>query len=62
MEKAQEKLNAEVISVYPNKVRISVDDIEDFKIAEESLRVGSYVRISDNENNLWRDHIPKILT
>eukprot|EP01036_Dinobryon_divergens_P041457 gene41457-54953_t len=50
MEQAQEKLNAEVISVYPNKVKISVDRIEDFKIAEESLRVGSYVRISDNEN------------
>ncbi len=50
MEQAQEKLNAEVISVYPNKVKISVERIEDFKIAEESLRVGSYVRISDNEN------------
>jgi uncharacterized protein len=50
MEQAQEKLNAEVISVYPNKVKISVDKIEDFRIAQESLRVGSYVRISDNDN------------
>lgn len=45
-----EKLNAEVISVYPNKVKISVDKLEDFKLADESLKVGSYLRISDNEN------------
>ena len=47
-----EKLNAEVISVYPDKVRISVEKLEDFKIAGESLKVGSYVRISDNENSV----------
>ena len=46
----QEKLNAEVVSVYPNKVKIVVDKLEDFKIADESLKVGSYLRISDNEN------------
>ncbi|WP_156289859.1 ATP-binding protein [Oceanobacillus salinisoli] len=45
-----EKINAEVISVYPNKVKISVDNLEDFRIAEESLKVGSYLRILDNEN------------
>ena len=45
-----EKLNAEVISVYPNKVKISVDKLEDFKLSDESLKVGSYLRISDNEN------------
>jgi DNA helicase HerA-like ATPase len=45
-----DKINAEVISVYPNKVKISVDKLEDFRIADESLRVGSYLRISDNEN------------
>lgn len=45
-----EKLNAEVVSVYPDKVKISVDKLEDFKIADESLKVGSYLRISDNEN------------
>ena len=27
-----------------------VDDLEDFKIAEESLKVGSYIKIADNEN------------
>lgn len=45
-----ENLNAEVISVFPNKVRISVDKLEDFKIAQEELKVGSYLRITDNDN------------
>lgn len=45
-----ENINAEVISVYPNKVKIAVDKLEDFKIADESLKVGSYLRVSDNEN------------
>ncbi|MBY2935673.1 ATP-binding protein [Rhizobium leguminosarum] len=44
------EINAEVIAVFPNKVRITVDDLENFKIAEESLKVGSYVKIADNEN------------
>ena len=43
-------LSAEVIAVYPDKVKISVDNLDDFKIAEERLRVGSYLRISDNDN------------
>jgi DNA helicase HerA-like ATPase len=45
-----EKLNAEVIAVFPNKVKISVDDLEDFQLAEEKLKVGSYLRIADNDN------------
>lgn len=45
-----EKINAEVISVLPNKIKISVEDLEDFQIAEEKLKVGSYLRILDNEN------------
>lgn len=44
------RINAEVISVFPNKVKILVEDIENFRIAEEDLKVGSYLRISDNEN------------
>ncbi len=44
------QLNAQVVAVFPDKVRIVVDKLEDFKLAEESLRVGSYVRIADNEN------------
>lgn len=47
---ATAKLNAQVVAVFPDKVRIVVDRLEDFKLAEESLRVGSYVRIADNEN------------
>ena len=39
-----EKINAEVIAVLPNKVKISVDDLEDFQLAEEKLKVGSYLR------------------
>ncbi|MBP7662656.1 MAG: ATP-binding protein [Shewanella sp.] len=45
-----DNLNAQVVAVFPDKVRIVVDKLEDFKIAEESLRVGSYIRIADNEN------------
>ena len=45
-----EKLNAEVIAVLPNKVKISVDDLENFQLAEEKLKVGSYLRIADNDN------------
>lgn len=46
----EEKLNAEVVAVYPDKIKITVDNLEDFKLADESLKVGSYLRISDNEN------------
>ena len=45
-----ENLNAEVIAVLPNKVKISVDDLENFQLAEEKLKVGSYLRIADNDN------------
>ncbi len=45
-------VNAEVIAVYPNKVKISVDDLENFKKADETLRVGSYLRVMDNENSV----------
>ena len=45
-----EKINAEVISVFPNKVKISIDDLEDFQLAEDKLKVGSYLRIADNDN------------
>lgn len=45
-----DKINAEVISVFPDKVRISVDDLQDFQAADEKLRVGSYLQIADNED------------
>lgn len=41
--------NAEVISVFPNKVRVSVQDISAFT-AGQALKVGSYLRISDSED------------
>ena len=50
MENNEQTLYAEVIAVFPDKVRISVDNIEDFAIAEDNLRVGSYLRIADNDN------------
>jgi hypothetical protein len=43
-------VNAEVIAVGPSKIKISVDKLEEFKIAEEKLKVGSYLRISDNDD------------
>ena len=46
----EEKINAEVVGVFPNKIKISVDNLEDFSLANESLKVGSYLRILDNEN------------
>ncbi len=48
----EQNINAEVISVFPNKIRISVDNLEDFKRADETLRVGSYLKIADNENTV----------
>lgn len=47
---AEDNLNAEVVSVYPNKLKIIVDKLEDFRIADEALRVGSYLKVSDNDN------------
>lgn len=44
------EINAEVVSVHPNKVKISVDNLENFQLAEEKLKVGSYLRICDNDN------------
>lgn len=49
---ATHRINAEVISVKPDKVKISVERIEDFKIAEEELKVGSYLQISDDQDIL----------
>lgn len=50
MSEENERINAEVIAVYPNKIKVSVDKLEDFQLAEEQLKVGSYLRISDNDN------------
>jgi hypothetical protein len=50
MSEAEKSINAEVISVFPDKVKISVNDLSTFKIAEESLRVGSFLKVRDNDN------------
>jgi len=50
MDEVTKKMNAEVVAVFPNKIKISVDDLSEFIIAEEKLRVGSYLEVSDNEN------------
>jgi len=47
---ADTKIKAEVISVFPNKVRIAVNDIEAFKLDEEVLVVGSYLKIFDHKD------------
>lgn len=41
---------AEVIAVYPNKVRICVDDLGSFTQGHPLLRVGSYLRVTDHED------------
>lgn len=43
------KMKAEVIAVYPDKVKISVDDIAAFSDGK-SIKVGSYLRITDSES------------
>ncbi len=45
----EKKVSAEVISVYPNKVKIAVDD-EFIQSATETLKIGSYIRISDDDD------------
>lgn len=42
------EINAEVISVSPDKIRVAVTDLQSFQLADDHLRVGSYLRVSDN--------------
>lgn len=42
--------NAQVIAVYPDKVKIVVKDLDAFKNIDETLKVGSYLKIEDSEN------------
>ena len=41
---------AEVISVKPNKITVQVTNLEDFKLPNESLKVGSYIRVTNNDD------------
>ena len=56
MENSNEISNpiAEVIAVYPNRIKISIDDLSKFSTIDsqlEKLRVGSYLEVSDDENH-----------
>jgi DNA helicase HerA-like ATPase len=45
----EKQTHAEVIAVFPDKVKISVDDIAAFS-GGEPIKVGSYLKITDNED------------
>jgi len=47
---AETNPSAQVISVFPQKIRIEVEDIEAFRVDDELLTVGSYLRISDHND------------
>ena len=54
MKDGNKSMNAEVIAVYPNKVKISVDDLSKFVSTDEQvekLKVGSYLEIADDDNH-----------
>jgi len=42
--------NAQVVAVFPDKVKIVVKDLDIFKNIDETLKVGSYLKIEDSEN------------
>lgn len=42
--------NAQVVAVFPDKVKIVVKDLDIFKNINETLKVGSYLKIEDSEN------------
>ena len=50
MNETKTQVNAVVTSVFPDKIRIEVKDIESFKIVGEKLSVGSYLKVSDSED------------
>lgn len=50
MEQTLSEGNAQVIAVFPDKVKIVVNDLEMFKNLDESLKVGSYLKIEDSEH------------
>ena len=54
MTDGNKNMNAEVIAVYPNKVKISVYDLSKFISTDEQvekLKVGSYLEIADDDNH-----------
>jgi len=50
MDNNLDEQNALVVAIFPDKVKIVVKDLDVFKNIEETLKVGSYLKIEDNEN------------
>lgn len=44
-------INAEVISVYPNNIKILVTDLNDFKDGQ-NLKVGSYIKVPSDDGTM----------
>ncbi len=44
------KCLAQVISVRPNKIIVQVADLDDFKLPNEHLKVGSYIKVTNNDD------------
>lgn len=47
---SNQEVLAEVISVRPNKITVQVTNLENFKLPDESLKVGSYIRVTNNDD------------
>ncbi|CAM3272996.1 anti-phage-associated helicase HerA [Vagococcus fessus] len=47
-----EQMYAEVIAVFPDKVKISVDNLEDYQRGVENLKIGSYLKIVGNDESI----------
>lgn len=45
------EVNAEVISVYPNSIKIIVGDLDDFKDGQ-NLKVGSYIKVPSDDDSM----------
>lgn len=44
-------INAEVISVYPNNIKVLVTDLNDFKDGQD-LKVGSYIKVPSDDGTM----------
>ena len=43
---------AEVIAVYPDKVKIAADDLEKYQAKVEKLKIGSYLKVVGNDESV----------
>ncbi|MCB7038348.1 anti-phage-associated helicase HerA [Eggerthella sinensis] len=48
--KESSMIEAEVTAVYPDRINIAVDNLDKYNDDNSTLKIGSYVRISDNDN------------